>query len=310
MNRRFFCACLVVIMAVVIPLQCIAAEGPSFCFDLAANGENSIEVSTGDVITVTLKLRRIDDTVPYTMYAMQDEIRYDRSFLELVPGSEILNTGIVLNDIAVTDQYREVYMNYLSMSGGTEWDSEVLVGTIQFRVVGTSGVTHITNQDYLVSFQDGTGFYDSSANDVTVILSTECLVTFHSNGGSEVPEQTVQYGEKIIAPEDPVREGYRLTGWFTDIDRTNLWDFENNVVRGNMSLYAGWERVETEPTTEPVQSPEDTGSGCCLWWLWLLLLILLLLIIYWILKKKKEDESKPEEENLTADGETKKEDLS
>lgn len=288
MRRKIVCSLLMITLLMFIPFRGVAAEELSFCFDLTANGEDTIEVSTGDVITVTLKLCRVDDTVPYTMYAMQDEIRYDSTFFELVPGSELLNSGIVLKDIAVADHFREVYMNYLSMSGGAQWESEMLIGSIQFRVIGTSGVTRITNQDYLVSYQDGTGFYESIANDVVVILSTDCLVTFYPNGGSEVPEQTVQYGEKIIPPEDPVRDGYRLTGWYTDIDRTDLWDFENDVVRGNMSLYAGWEKNETTPSTEPVQTPEDQSVGICLWWLWLLLLLLLLLIIYLLLKKRKE----------------------
>ena len=262
-------------------------EDRSFAFQLTVDGQETKEVETGDVITVVLKLRRLDSGDSYPMYAMQDEIRYDSEFFELVEGSAILGQGIQSTDIAMVDHYREFYMNFLSLSGGSTWKAETLVGSFQLRVIGEHGVTKITNEDFLVSLQDGSGHYRSEANEVTIILSTECVVRFHSSGGTDIPDQIAQYGEKILRPEDPVRAGYHLVGWYKDIDLKDEWDFEHDVVRGNMSLYAKWE--PGDPVTMPVDEEVDSQS----WW-WLLL-IPFVLIVYFISRRNKKIQEKQKE---------------
>lgn len=254
-----------------------AEKSMTFSYKLTVDGKEKVEVKTGDIITVTLKLKRTDSESPYMMYAMQDEIRYDSTFFELVENSQILNTGIETTDISKADSFREFYMNYLSMSGGMQWQGETVVGSFQLRVKADSGVTKISNQDYLVSLQDGFDSYPCEANELTVILSTDCQIRFVSNGGSEISDQTVQYGEKIVRPEDPVRKGFKFAGWYTDINLSDEWDFEQDVVQSNMSLYAKWEK------TENIESSLDTHSEI----VWFFLGLLLILVVYIILRNKK-----------------------
>ena len=45
--------------------------------------------------------------------------------------------------------------------------------------------------------RDGTDEYKASCQDVTIIISTDCTVTFEPNGGTAVPSQTVRYGETV-----------------------------------------------------------------------------------------------------------------
>ena len=261
-------------------------DSPSFFFELSVDGEDTKVVQTGDIITVVLKLRRMDSDRPYTMYAMQNEVRYDSTFFEIVEGSAMLSDGVVSTDIAMVDQYREFYMNFLSISGGTQWNSETVVGSFQLRVVGESGVSQITNQDYIVSLQDGSGSYECQANELTIILSTDCTVKFMTNGGSEVAQQTVQYGERITQPENPVRDGYQFAGWYRDIHLTEEWDFEKDTVQGNTFLYAKWiaESVESDPVKD--ESTQTSSKEGWPWWL-LLILLLALYIIKRIRGKEK-----------------------
>lgn len=256
---------------------------PSFSFVLSVDGKEIKEVQPGDIITVVLKLCRTDTAEPYTMYAMQDEIRYDSSFLEIVEDSAVLGNGIFSTDIAMVDEYREFYMNYLSMSGGTEWEAETIVGSFQLRVIGESGVTQITSQDYKVSYRDGSGSYDCDANGVTIVLSTDCTIRFMSSGGSEIESQKVPYGERINRPVDPIREGYEFAGWYKDIHLTDEWNFESDYVQGNMTLYARW------ILSNNVES-ETTNRRLCGWWLLIVLLLLVLYIIKRIKDKKKRRE--------------------
>ncbi len=59
----------------------------------------------------------------------------------------------------------------------------------------------------------------------------------YTSGSSEQTE-TVYYGDKIAAPENPSAEaGYKFDGWYNR-DYTQKWDFENNTVSGNINLFA------------------------------------------------------------------------
>lgn len=266
-------------LAFVLLISCapdvLAADNSrEYCFELSVDGSDTKYVQPGDVITVAFYLNRTDSEEPYDMYAMQNEIRYDSRFFRLVEGSALLTDGIQTTDLGLRDDYREFYMNFLSMSGGEKWDARRLVGSIQLEVIGQTGVSQITNQDYLVSNANGQNHYEATCQNVTIIISTDCTVMFESNGGTEVPNQIVHYGDKIQRPEDPVRKGYHIDGWYTDIDLKDLWDFENDTVQGNMTLYAKW--AEGDPV-----------GG--LQWIWLVvgLLILALLLLLLLLLRKK-----------------------
>ena len=66
-------------------------------------------------------------------------------------------------------------------------------------------------------------------------------ITFDSKGGSEVAEQTAQYGTLLTEPtEAPVREGYTFAGWYADTACTEKYDFSVPVT-GDLTLYAKWD---------------------------------------------------------------------
>ena len=69
-------------------------------------------------------------------------------------------------------------------------------------------------------------------------------ITFDSKGGTDVPAQTQMYGELLEVPEPPTREGYSFTGWYTDAACQILWNVEERTVESEMTLYAGWEKIE------------------------------------------------------------------
>ncbi len=52
--------------------------------------------------------------------------------------------------------------------------------------------------------------------------------------------QLVCAGEYAQKPENPVREGFYFTGWYTDEDKKQLFDFDNTQMQDNITLYAGW----------------------------------------------------------------------
>ena len=69
----------------------------------------------------------------------------------------------------------------------------------------------------------------------------EYVVTFDSKEGSVVPSQQIQKGNHATRPTDPTREGYNFKGWYKDSACTEEWKFSEDVVTGNVTLYAKWE---------------------------------------------------------------------
>lgn len=68
-------------------------------------------------------------------------------------------------------------------------------------------------------------------------------ITFDCKGGSDVAPQKQMYGELLEVPEPPTREGYQFTGWYTDYACQELWLVEQNTIQGDMTLYAGWQKI-------------------------------------------------------------------
>ena len=69
-------------------------------------------------------------------------------------------------------------------------------------------------------------------------------VTFDSKGGTDVPAHNQMYGQLLEVPEPPTREGYRFTGWYKDHSCFDSWNVELDTVEMDMTLYAGWEKLE------------------------------------------------------------------
>ena len=69
-------------------------------------------------------------------------------------------------------------------------------------------------------------------------------VTFDSKGGTDVPSQPAMYADYVAEPEPPTREGYRFTGWYHDPSCFDSWDLQEDKIETDMTLYAGWEKLE------------------------------------------------------------------
>lgn len=75
-------------------------------------------------------------------------------------------------------------------------------------------------------------------------------VTFNSQGGSEVAPQAVYAGEKIVKPANPTKEKEYFVDWYKEAECTNVWDFENETVSQNITLYAKWTSIAYTVTFE------------------------------------------------------------
>lgn len=68
-------------------------------------------------------------------------------------------------------------------------------------------------------------------------------ITFDTDGGDPKPEdQEVETGEKVEEPnQDPTKKGHKFRGWYKDKEGTEPWDFDEDEVEDDTTIYAKWE---------------------------------------------------------------------
>lgn len=81
-------------------------------------------------------------------------------------------------------------------------------------------------------------------------------VSFNTNGGSSVANQTVEEGEKANKPGNPTKNGYKFIEWTLN---GNKYDFNTKVIN-NITLVAKWEKVNTG-TTNSTQPTTPTNPS-------------------------------------------------
>jgi len=75
-------------------------------------------------------------------------------------------------------------------------------------------------------------------------------VTFEADGGNPAPgNQVINSGDKVTEPFIMYKADYGFGGWYKDEDYTTVWDFNNDVVTDNITLYAKWEPAIIVPGT-------------------------------------------------------------
>ena len=65
-------------------------------------------------------------------------------------------------------------------------------------------------------------------------------ITFNSNGGSEVVGMKAVAGSTIQPPVRPSKENYLFAGWYKDEALTKIFRFGQDLVEGDITLYAKW----------------------------------------------------------------------
>ena len=113
--------------------------------------------------------------------------------------------------------------DWLSVNGHTIRGTPLIPGTYTLVVTVTDG------EDYKPSSETFT---------IRVMESDmEYRVEFVTSGGSEVEDQWIQSGGTATAPADPIRDGFRFVGWYTQDGAK--YDF-SQAVGADMTLRAAW----------------------------------------------------------------------
>ena len=89
----------------------------------------------------------------------------------------------------------------------------------------------------------------------------EVTVKFDAAGGSEVPSQTLLWGDKSVKPENPSRSGSRFEHWKLESNGVSeIWDFEKPIT-ADMTLTAVWVKTSSTGGGNSGGGGGSTGGG-------------------------------------------------
>ncbi len=71
--------------------------------------------------------------------------------------------------------------------------------------------------------------------------------------------QIVEIDGKVTKPEDPTKEGDGFYAWFTEDGKK--WDFDNDTVKGDMTLHAEWVEGGNDDSDQSDKKDESKGNG-------------------------------------------------
>lgn len=150
-------------------------------------------------------------TEDFTLYAKWEIATFKITF-EVNGGSEvepiILEYGNILKENPTTIKDNAIFLGwYLDKDFVTEFDRSVEI-----------------SEDIIL-------YAKWQMNDIKI--------SFEENGGSEVEDQLVSYGNKAQVPQTPKKIGYIFVGWCTSSDLNVEFDFEKELYEDTI-IYAKW----------------------------------------------------------------------
>lgn len=156
-------------------------------------------------------------------------------------------------------------LNYTASPGGK------IVGvasqTVSYGEDGSPVTAEADPGYHFVRWSDGKTHAVRTDTNVTSDLNVSAVfdpnmyaVVFHTNGGNDIPVQTVAYGGKAVEPDKPTKDGHIFAGWYRDDGMFEQeWNFsEDTVPVGGVDLYAKW--IILAPDA-PIITSAAAGNG-------------------------------------------------
>ncbi len=203
-------------------------EGSDYEISFERNGQPTLDLTSSGEISIVITL--LNDN-----YILSD------SFEQL---SYTINQTFTVNFIVNVDSYGTVNLAEIPY---VENGSAITVSENTVTINGQTVVATATVNDaqYTYAFNGWTGTVETVTENITIIANftrtvNSYTITFNSNGGTSIADQVIEYGQPVIAPEDPSMLHYTFVAWCVDDTLVEEVNFETYTVTGNATLYAKW----------------------------------------------------------------------
>lgn len=164
-------------------------------------------------------------------------------------------TNIKLNktEITLTEGEDEILIVTLTPADATDISMEWTSSDTSVATVDSGSVVAIAAGEATITV---TAHNSVSATCVVTVTAKQeeppvkYAVTFYARGGkfengNDSYEVLVNDGDKISAV-NVTRDGkYSFLGWYKDVYRTELWDFDTDIIFEETDLYAGWKYINS-----------------------------------------------------------------
>ena len=168
-------------------------------------------------------------------------------------------TMVAANDVTFTAQWEiEEYLVCFDVNGGTpvSADFEDTVVAEYNSTISNPGTLQKARSQFAgwaIEGSDPLEYWDFEngkvKGEMTLVAQwneiSTYTVSFNANGHGENPlDQYVAPGEHASVPTAPTAPGYEVTGWYRNSECTgNAFDFENEVIESDLTLYAKWQNA-------------------------------------------------------------------
>ncbi|MFA5692486.1 MAG: alkaline phosphatase family protein [Acholeplasmataceae bacterium] len=211
-----------------------------------------------DLNNYSLHFAHDDENFSLNSINLSGIISPNEFFLIELKGGGLDNNNHLPAKISYSNQSLDINSNSGTLALALDNSELSLTGLDDSRIIDLVGIGN-SNMFEGENSADGTllknkslkrsSMIDSNNNDNDFFISEidlsylpdreSALITFNSNGGTNIPTESVYLGLKIIEPEIPLKDGYEFIHWYLE-DENIPFDF-NTKIDNDITLNAKWE---------------------------------------------------------------------
>ena len=198
---------------------------------------NQLASAPTDAGTYKVKVTLAKDETGYTCTPVEIEFTIAKKTVEVVMNSPVVKVGSTWDEIQQT-------IKPLFYYGFIGQDDEQLI-TKQASYTFTGDLKAAGEYEYQITPAEAANYaFEYKYNNF--VISEEYTIHFVTNGGTALqPVKKLLYDTISSEESHTTRDGYTLAGWYTDSAFTKPWMPEDDLIEGNMTLYAKWVKTES-----------------------------------------------------------------
>lgn len=145
-------------------------------------------------------------------------------------------------EVSVTAQAETIYgIRDGKIAGTTEFMEWRESGAAGWAACPEGELTGLSNGDYEIRMRETDISYPGPVTEIKIVSERTLGVTI-VDGSGHTQTIGIPYGQKLERPATPAKSGYTFGGWYQEPELKTEWDFDNDTVTGDVTLYPKWIR--------------------------------------------------------------------